>query len=147
MHYLDTSVLLAYTLFQDIEKDRYVHVSKLFELMNERKIKTVTSFYALHELFMIAIQNSPDLETGSKFGKEAKNKILETNIILAPLLNREQRILHAQKVSSLKDSSDVPHAISAIIYKCEAIVAYDNHFRAIDDVIPYLAPEDVVKEY
>jgi len=55
MHYLDTSVLLAYTLFQDIEKDRYVHVSKLFELMNERKIKTVTSFYALHELFMIAI--------------------------------------------------------------------------------------------
>jgi len=75
------------------------------------------------------------------------NKILETNIILAPLLNREQRILHAQKVSSLKDSSDVPHAISAIIYKCEAIVAYDNHFRAIDDVIPYLAPEDVVKEY
>ena len=147
MHYLDTSILLAYPLFQDIEKDRYVHVSKLFELMNEGKIKVVTSFYALHELFMIAIQNAPDLETGSKFGKEAMNRVLETKIILAPLLNREQRILHAHKVSSLKDSSDVPHAISAIVYKCEAIVAYDNHFRAIDDLIPYLAPEDVVKKY
>ena len=100
----------------------------------------------MHELFIIAIQNAPDLETGSKFGKEALNKILETKIILVPLLNREDRILHAQKFSSLNDASDIPHAISAFIYNCEGIVAYDDHFRAIADIIPYLAPEDVIKE-
>lgn len=72
--------------------------------------------------------------------------ILETKIILAPLLKREDRILHAQKFSSLNDASDIPHAISAIIYNCSDIVAYDDHFRAIEDVIPYLAPEDVIKE-
>ncbi|KCZ72767.1 hypothetical protein ANME2D_01201 [Candidatus Methanoperedens nitroreducens] len=100
MHYLDTSVLLVYTLAQVLEEERYVHVSKLFKLVNAEKIKAITSFYALHELFIIAIQNAPDLETGSKFGKEALNKVLETKIILAPLLNREDRILYAQKFSS-----------------------------------------------
>ncbi len=87
MHYLDTSVLLVYTLAQALEEERYVHVSRLFELVNAGKIKAITSFYALHELFIIAIQNAPDLETGSRFGKEALNKILDTKIILAPLLN------------------------------------------------------------
>ncbi|MCX9009789.1 MAG: hypothetical protein OIN66_01585 [Candidatus Methanoperedens sp.] len=147
MHYLDTSVLLVYTLAQDIEKERYAHVSRLFELVNSGKIKAITSFYALHELFIIAIQNAPDVETGSKFGKEALSKILETKIILAPLLDRESRILYAQKFSSLNDASDIPHAISAVVYKCEGIVAYDDHFRAIQDVIPYTLPGDVIKKY
>ena len=116
MHYLDTSVLFVYTLAQALEKERYVYVSRLFELVNVGEIKAVTSFYALHELFIIAIQNAPDLETGSKFGKEALNRILDTKIILTPLLNREDRILHAQKFSSLSDASDIPHAISAFVY-------------------------------
>lgn len=144
MHYLDTSVLLVFTLAQDIEKERYTNVSRLFELMDDEKIKVITSFYALHELFIIAIQNAPDIETGSKFGKEALNRILETKIILAPLLNRQDRILHAQTFSSLKDPSDIPHAISALVHNCEDIIAYDDHFRAINDVIPYLLPEEVV---
>ncbi len=146
MHYLDTSVLLVYTLAQALEKERYVHVSRVFELVNGGKIKAITSFYALHELFIIAIQNAPDIETGSEFGKEALSKILETKIILAPLLKREDRILHAQKFSALNDASDIPHAISAAIYNCEGIVAYDDHFRDIENIIPYLAPEDLIKE-
>jgi len=144
MHYLDTSVLLVYTLAQSLEKERYVHVSRLIELVNSGKIKAITSFYALHELFIIAIQNSPDIETGSEFGKEALNKILETKIILAPLLKREDRIIHAQKFTSLNDASDIPHAISAVVYNCEDIVAYDAHFKAIADIIPYLTPEDII---
>ncbi len=66
MHYLDTSVLLVYTLAEDVEKERYRHVSALFKLINAGKIKAITSFYALHELFIIALQNAPDLETGSR---------------------------------------------------------------------------------
>ncbi|VVB89740.1 Uncharacterised protein [uncultured archaeon] len=102
MHYLDTSVLLVYTLAQSLEKERYVHVSRIFEQVN-------------------------------------------TDIIIAPLLNRQDRIIHAQKFSSLNDASDLPHAISALIHNCEDIIAYDEHFRAIADTIPYLAPEDVLK--
>jgi hypothetical protein len=60
MHYLDTSVLLVYTLAEDIEKERYRHVSTLFKLINAGKIKAITSFYARHELFIIALQNAPD---------------------------------------------------------------------------------------
>ncbi len=146
MHYLDTSVLLVYTLAEDIEKERYRHVSALFKLINADKIKAITSFYALHELFIIALQNAPDLETGSRFGKEALSEILETKIILAPLLKREDRILHSGIFSSLNDASDIPHAISALVYNCEAIVAYDDHFKATSDVIPYLMPEEVIKE-
>lgn len=146
MHYLDTSVLLVYTLAQALEKERYVYVSRLFELVNDGKIKAITSFYALHELFIIAIQNAPDLETGSKFGKEALNSILGTKIILTPLLNREDRILHAQKFSSLNDASDIPHAISAFVHNCKGIVAYDDHFEAIDNIIPYLSPENLIKQ-
>ncbi|MBU4373650.1 MAG: hypothetical protein KJ714_04260 [Euryarchaeota archaeon] len=60
-------------------------------------------------------------------------------------MKREERILHSERFSGLNDASDIPHAISAIVYNCEDIIAYDDHFRSIDNVIPYLAPEDVVK--
>ena len=40
------------------------------------------------------------------------------------------------------DTSDVPHAIAASVYGCEAIVAYDEHFRAISPILPYKMPED-----
>lgn len=139
-------MLLVYTLAEDVEKERYRHVSALFKLINAGKIKAITSFYALHELFIIALQNAPDLETGSIFGKEALSKILETKIILAPLLKREDRILHSETFSKLNDASDIPHAISALVYNCEDIVAYDDHFKATSDVIPYLMPEEVIKE-
>ncbi|MDP2767415.1 MAG: hypothetical protein Q8O41_08205 [Candidatus Methanoperedens sp.] len=45
-------MLLVYTLAQALEKERYVHVSRLFELVNAGKIKAITSFYALHELLL-----------------------------------------------------------------------------------------------
>jgi len=37
-----------------------------------------------------------------------------------------------------------PHAITALVYGCEAIVAYDDHFKAISDFIPYKSPGDYV---
>ncbi len=79
-----------------------------------------------------------------KQAQEALNKILETKIILAPLLKIEDRILHSETFSSLNDASDIPHAISALVYTCEAIVAYNDHFKATSDVMPYLAPEEVI---
>jgi len=50
MVYLDTSVLLAFTLIKRMEPARFQAASRLFELINQGAIKAVTSFYALHEL-------------------------------------------------------------------------------------------------
>lgn len=39
--------------------------------------------------------------------------------------------------------SDLPLAISAKIWGCNGIIAYDEHFRAVSDVLEYLTPEDI----
>jgi hypothetical protein len=49
---------------------------------------------------------------------------------------------HARRFSRLRDATDVPHAIAASVYECEAIVAYDEHFSAISDLIPHKLPDD-----
>ena len=81
---------------------------------------------------------------GSKYAKEVLLKILKTEVHVLPLLDREERIIHAQKFSGLRDSSDVPHAISAFVYNADAIIAYDDHFKDISDVIPYMKPEEIL---
>ncbi len=40
----------------------------------------------------------------------------------------------------------MPHAISAKIWGCDGIVAYDEHFRAVSDVIEYRTPEGIIGE-
>jgi hypothetical protein len=49
---------------------------------------------------------------------------------------------HTRKFTRLRDATDVPHAIAASVYGCEAIVAYGHHFSAISDIIPHKAFED-----
>ena len=43
---------------------------------------------------------------------------------------------------NMGDSSDVPHAVSAIIEGCDCLVTYDSHFRDVADKIPIKMPED-----
>ena len=144
MYYIDTSVLFVYTLAENKEKERYKSVSDFFNRINSGKCKACVSFYALHEILVIAFQNAPTFELGSKYAKEALLKILKTEVHVLPLLDREERIIHAQKFSGLRDSSDVPHAISAFVYNADAIIAYDDHFKDISDVIPYMKPEEIL---
>ena len=101
-----------------------------------------TSFYALHELHVFAIRNSTDLELGYEYGKRALVEILNTPITLLPLVTRTERRRLAGKFVALHDATDVPHATSAYANGCEAIVAYDDHFKAIDHIIPYRKPDD-----
>ena len=70
MYYLDTSILLALTLTKSTEPERHRAVSDLFEFIGASKIKAVTSFYALHELLIIALINTqPDGQTGSELAR------------------------------------------------------------------------------
>ena len=59
-----------------------------------------------------------------------------------PFVSRVERMRHARRFSRLRDATDVPHAIAASVYECEAVVAYDEHFSAISDLIPHTTPED-----
>lgn len=142
MLYIDTSVLLVYTLTQGIETERVPATTAFFDQITTGTLLGATSFYALQEVHIFAIENAPDFATGAAFGKAALEKILAFPLLLVPLVSRAERKLHAPKFSALRDSSDVPHAIAASVYGCEAIVAYDEHFRAISHIIPYKTPED-----
>jgi len=142
--YIDTSVLLVYTLTQSIEIERFQITDKLFTKIISGEITAATSFYALHELYIFALENAPDLETGYAFGKNALLKVFSTPIHILPFVSRMERKNLVEKFAGLRDLSDLPHAIAAFNSRCDAIVAYDEHFQAISHVIPYKKPEDYV---
>lgn len=142
MLYIDTSVLLVYTLTQEVEKDRYLHTEKFFAKIIAGSLSAATSFYALHEVHVFAIDNAPDFPGGAAFGKAALEKIFALPLQILPFVSRGERTRHARRFGALRDASDVPHAIAAFVYGCEAIVAYDDHFAAISNIIPYKNPED-----
>jgi len=143
--YLDTSVLLVHTLTESIEVARAVAVRRLFAKIDAGLISAATSFYALHEVYVVALENAPDVETGSRFGKGALQKLLAAPLRILPFVTRTERRRIADKFAKLKDASDLPHAIIAYAAACEAIVAYDEHFRAIASVIPYKTPNDFLR--
>jgi len=140
--YIDTSVLLVYTLTQALEPARYARTRKLMAKIAAGRLAAATSFYALHEVYLFAVDNAPEFAAGAAFGKAALNKILRLPLQIFPLVPREQRRLVTRKLSALTDSSDVPHAVAALLHGCHAIVAYDEHFRAISDVIAHRTPAD-----
>jgi predicted nucleic acid-binding protein len=142
--YLDTSVLLVYTLTQSIEVDRFRAVDNLFSRITSGAVSAATSFYALHEVYIFAIDNSPSQETGCAFGKLALQKLLATPVRILPFVSRSDRVRAARKFTALRDKSDLPHAICAFVAGCEAIVAYDDHYKAIGHIIPYKTPSAVL---
>lgn len=70
---------------------------------------------------------------------------LLTEIEIAPMLPRGLRSYYSG-IFKMDDSSDVPHAISAYVEKCNYIVTYDRHFRNIEDKIGRRTPKRVLKE-
>lgn len=144
MLYIDTSVLLVYTLTQAAEKNRYPDTERFFAKIISGSLSAATSFYALHEVYIFALDNAPDFPTGAAFGKAALEKIFTLPLQILPFLSRVERARHARKFTALRDSSDLPHAIAAVAYGCEAIVAYDDHFKAISRLIPYRNPGEYV---
>ena len=142
MVYLDTSVLLVYTLTQAVETERVPATEALFRQITAGSVLAATSFYALQEVHIFAIENAPDFPTGAAFGKAALEKILALPLLILPLVSRTDRKLHAPKFAALRDATDLPHVIAAAVYDCDTIVAYDDHFRAISHIISYKTPED-----
>ena len=140
--YLDTSTLIVYCFGRKLEPERYKSVKALFDKINSQDITGVVSFYSLHELFIFAIENfSTDISRS--IGKKALVEILNSRVEIIPLLNRDQRIRYSSSIK-LNDASDVPHAILAIMEKCDCIVTYDSHFDDINNVIEINQPDELI---
>jgi len=146
LYYLDTSVLLAYTLAQAAEPERYEASRRLIERLRADPRPTFTSFYALHEMFLFALEQAPTEEIGNSFGKAALIEVLSLPVRLLPLLSRSERTTHSRKFAALPDPSDAPHAISAYLSDCRVIVAYDDHFKRLPPPLTYRTPEDLLDE-
>ncbi|MCD6092834.1 MAG: type II toxin-antitoxin system VapC family toxin [Candidatus Aenigmarchaeota archaeon] len=143
--YLDTTVLAVFTYFKNIEKQRYESVLKLFEICKKNNIKLITSFYALHELFILPF-NYFDKQKARKIGKEFIADVLKIEEMeLIEFLSREKRLLYQKKFESIKDRTDIPHAISAFVERCDQIITYDSHFDKIADLIEVSSPEKFIK--
>ncbi|TKB59207.1 MAG: PIN domain-containing protein [Nitrospira sp.] len=145
MLYLDTSVLLVYTLTQSVERVRHAATRVFFAQVKSGALSAATSFHALHEVHLFALANAPDQATGAAYGKAALAQILTLPLQILPLVSRVERAQHARIFRDLRDPADVPHAIAAWVAQCEAIVAYDSHFKAIAHLIPYRTPEDFLE--
>lgn len=103
MLYLDTSVLLVYTLTQAIEKSRYEATASFFAQLRQGLFTGATSFHALHEMYLFALANAPDVSTGSAYGKAALEAIPALPIQVLPLVSRLERSLHSRKFRALRD--------------------------------------------
>jgi predicted nucleic acid-binding protein len=141
--YLDTTVLLNYTLTRLVEKDRYPHVAVLMTKINAGEVVAFTSFYALHEVFLFALKNAPTPEDGRQLGKQALLDILQTRVEILQMATREEKVLHTQTFS-LQDSSDLSHAISAHIAGCQILISHDQHFAALPAILEWKRPQELL---
>lgn len=78
---------------------------------------------------------------------EALLAILNSRLLYVASPRREDKILKARLFSALRDASELPHAIAAHTVGCTSIVAYDDHFRAITDILPFKTPDEIVAEF
>jgi predicted nucleic acid-binding protein len=142
--YLDTTVLLTYTLTRLVEKERYLHVVRLMDKVNAGQVVAFTSFYALHEVLIFAVKNVPAPHSGRQLGKEALLDILHTEVGVLPMVTREEKVLHARTFAALQDASDLSHAISAHLVGCQVFVSHDRHFAALPATLEWKCPEELV---
>ena len=145
--YLDTSVINIYLFgkYSVVETRRFPAVTKIFRLINANKISAIVSIYSIQEVYCFCKKIfSPD-----DIGHTSRNSLLDlfkNNFELSGLLTREERLLHRARFT-MDDLSDQPHAISAFINKCDALVTYDKHFRKIHSTLSVFTPEEILLKF
>jgi predicted nucleic acid-binding protein len=124
--YLDASVVNVRLFGQEKESERYAHVLRLFEAIDEGKVVAIVSIYTLQEI-CIFCRDRLAVKEPEKVAWLALREFLQHELGIVPLLSRVQKIVHS-RTFEMRDASDQPHVISAYLYHCDAIVAYDEHF-------------------
>jgi predicted nucleic acid-binding protein len=142
--YLDASVVNVRLFGQEKEAERYAHVLRLFEAIDEGEVVAVVSIYTLQEICIFCRDRLAVKEPG-KVAWLALRELFQHELRIVPLLTRMQKMVHS-RTFEMRDASDQPHAISAYLHGCDAIVAYDEHFQDVADRILYLQPEELLVE-
>ncbi len=140
--YLDTSVSIVLLFGKERERDRFAHVKSLFEKINAGQVEAVISLYTLQEICTYCFANFPE-EIAGNVSRIAILNLVRNRLALFPLPSRQERMTYS-RMFTIRDASDRTHVISAFLSRCEAIVAYDEHFRDSADVMPYLHPEELL---
>ena len=141
--YFDTTVLAALTYFKDKDIKRYSESIRLIERCNKNEVTIVISFYSIHELFLLPFEYAEE-KAARNIGLALIREILNIKgIELTELLSRDKRIRY-QDSFSISDRTDIPHAISAYLEKCDSIVTYDRHFDEISTKIKVFEPGEVL---
>lgn len=135
--YLDSSILITFAFGAKKEPDKFADVEFLFHCGAE----LVTSIYSLIELYNFPIRNfEHNKRSMAKYGLLM---VLSTDIEIAPMLERGLKIMYSREFK-MEDKSDIPHAISAFIERCEYIVTFDSHFKALTR-IKSLTPSELLE--
>jgi len=142
--YLDTNVVSVqlFGAFSEQERERYPDVQALFAKIDGGEIDATVSFYVLQELYAICAElaDATELET---FVREIFLELLQRRIGIFRLLTREERLIHRRRFT-IRDSSDEPHVIAALVSGCDAIITYDTHFDDVRDLFPVRTPAEWV---
>lgn len=143
--YVDTSVVDVWLFGEQKEPTRYPATAELFRLIAAGDVQGLISLYTLQEVYVFCESNFPPDEVRIT-AKLALRTLLLTELDIAPLLRRTERLLH-QRRFPLSDASDQPHAIIAYLNDCQAIVTYDTHFEEIGQVINVYTPEKFLAKW
>lgn len=143
--YLDSSVTNVYLFGVEKEPRRYPDVVRLFDAINAGQVDGVVSVYTVQELCVYCREFFPE-EDFAETARLAIYKLMGIRLHLVPLLTREERTRHS-KTFLIRDPSDQPHVILAYLHHCDAIVAYDEHFKDTSYLVPYLQPDEALAQY
>jgi predicted nucleic acid-binding protein len=143
--YVDTSVVTVWLFGEKREATRYAATQRLFELIAAGNIEGLISLYTPQEVYAFCEDNFPPDEVRAT-AKLALRQVLLTELEIAPLLKRTERLIH-QRRFPLADTSDLPHAVVAYLNHCQVIVTYDEHFAGIGPAIKVYTPEEFLVEW
>lgn len=145
--YLDTSVINVHLFgrYSEIEMVRAPGVDKLFSLINADSINAIVSLYTIQEIFVFCRKTFAGGEAGH-IARISLAALFADRFELVGLLSREERLIHRNRFM-MSDLSDQPHAISAFINKCNAIITFDKHFKENADLMPAFTPDEFISSF
>jgi predicted nucleic acid-binding protein len=142
--YLDTTVVSIQIFggFSEKERRRYADVQALFTKIDSGKIDAIVSFYVLQKLYALCTELAEDA-TVETFAREVFLEILQHRLGIFRLLTREERLIHRYRFT-IRDPSDEPHVVTALISGCNAILTDDSHFDEVPAIISVLTPDELL---
>lgn len=140
--YLDASVILVLLFGKEREPERHETVSRLFYVIDSGALAAVISIYTLQEV-VVFCRDRLAVPEPAQVAALALRELLRHAVRVVPLLSRIERIRYARAFPT-RDTSDLPHLIVAHLHHCDAIIAYDEHYRETTKLLPYLQPQELL---